>query len=288
VSTPPKPVPDVLKVLGASSTKNVLIVEGPTDRAVCEKWLQKLAAPSLFSSKVEVVDGGGRGEGGGRSVVLTALEWFRDRGGNPARVFGLVDRDAWDQRTIVHWMTSLSQLRINADRHTLENYFCDPDEVVSALLNINATWAPQGAALRAQIESHRQDYVDHWALLTTTDRLKNRMVQEGYPGYFANAIPIPSDSDIQARFHQWTSVVDAAVAFTVFDQLRQGARTAAPNQAYRSHVWGKLFYNQVVYAAPSGLQSLLGKPGEDWMIDLAEWSSQVPADITVILRPLLV
>jgi len=288
VSTPPKPVPDVLKILGATSTKKVVIVEGPTDRAVCEKWLQKLAAPSLFSGKVEVVDGGGKGEGGGRSVVITALEWFRDQGGNPARVFGLVDRDAWDQAVILHWTTNLPQLRVNPDRHTLENYFCAPDEIVPALLNINPAWASQGVALRAQIESRQQDYMDHWALLTTTDRLKDRMMQEGYPGHFANAIPIPPDPDIQTRFQQWAGVMNAAAAFTEFDQLRGVARTASSNQAYRSHVWGKLFYNQIVYAAPSGLQSIQSKPGEDWMIDLAEFASQVPADIAAILQPLLV
>ena len=287
MSTPPKPVPDILKILGASS-KQVLIVEGPTDRAVCEKWLKKLASPSLFSSKVEVVDGGGRGEGGGRSVVLTALEWFRDQGGNPTRVFGLVDRDAWDQATILHWTTTLPQLRVNADRHTLENYFCDPDEIVPALLNINATWGPQGAALRAQIDTHRQDYMDHWALLTTTDRLKDRMMQEGYPSRFANAVPVPPDADIQARFQQWAGVLNAGAAFIEFDRLRGVARAASPNQAYRSHVWGELFYNQVVYAAPGGLQSIQGKPAQDWMIDLAETSGQVPADISAILQPLLV
>jgi hypothetical protein len=264
------------------------MVEGAADRAVCEKWLKKLASPSLFSSKVEVLDAGGKGEGGGRRVVLTALEWFRDHGGNPTRVFGLVDRDAWDQAAIDHWTASLPQLRVNAGRHALESYFCDPDEIEPVLLIIDAGWGAQAAALRAQIDSHRNDYLDHWSLLTTTDRLATRMIDQGYPSQFANAIPVPPDVDIQARFQQWGGILDAVAAFSEFDQLRGVAHSAAVNQAYRSHVWAKLFFSQVVYPAPNGLQSMRSKSGEDWMIDLAEFAPAVPADIAAILRPLVV
>ena len=38
-------------------------------------------------SKVDLVSLGGKNE------VLNALAWFRDRGGNPSNLFGLVDRD---------------------------------------------------------------------------------------------------------------------------------------------------------------------------------------------------
>jgi hypothetical protein len=288
VSTPPKPIPDVQKVLGASAIKRVLLVEGPDDKAIYAKWLERLAHPGLFSATVEVLDGGGKGEGGGKSVVLKALEWLRDHGGNPIRVFGLVDRDEWDATMIQQQVNQLPQLRVCPDRHAIESFFCDPNEFIPALTAHNAAWAAAGGLIRNHIAHQLANYVDHRALLTTTDRVKNRLLEQGYPGHFANTIPIPADLDIQQRFQQWAGVIDPAAAFQEFDQLRNAAKASNAQMQCRSHVWAKLFFEQVVLPAPNGLQSLQNKSVRDWMVDLAEWAPQVPADISRVLQPLLV
>lgn len=288
MSAGPGPAADALKFLGASPSKKVLIVEGPSDRAVYGKWLKRLAAPGLYSAHVEVVDGRGKGAGGGKSAVLAALQWLRDHEGDPQRVFGLVDRDEWDDATIQRKLADLSQLRVNARRHSLESYFCDPGELEPALLAINATWGSQTAALQEQIEVQRADYVVHWALLTTTERIKIRMVEEGYPGHFVETVPVPSDGAIQEQFQRWAGVLNHESVFQAFNSLRRTARAVPADQAYRSHIWAKRFFRKVVYAAPHGLQAIHNKSPDDWMVDLAEWAPQVPLDLVSILEPLLV
>src|SRR5260221_10376434 len=114
MSAPPKPVPTVQGYLAAVPGKRILLVEGPNDKAIYSAWLKKLAHPNLFSAKVVVEDVGGK------PSVIKALEWFRDHGGNPARLFGLVDRDEWDAATIVARTAALPQLLVIPGRDSLE------------------------------------------------------------------------------------------------------------------------------------------------------------------------
>src|SRR5437879_3840056 len=137
MNTPPKPVPQVQKTLGASPGKRILLVEGQNDKAVYEAWLKKLAAPNLFSDRVVVE------AVGGRPAVLAALEWFRDHGGNPGHLFGLVDRDEWDAAILVVQTAAMPQLRVVAGRDCLESYFADPDELEPSLQAENAAYAAQ-------------------------------------------------------------------------------------------------------------------------------------------------
>jgi hypothetical protein len=279
MGSPPKPVPAVQQVLN-SGPKKVLLVEGPTDLAICAIWLDKLAYPGTYQLTLELIPAGAK------NAVLTCLQWFADNGGQP-RVFGLVDRDEWDAATIASMCTNLPQLRVNTERHALESYFSDPQEIGPALLAINPSWAAQAGAFQASADAARLDYVAHWALLTVTDRLKNRMTEQGYPGHFSATVPIPADPDVQARFVQWSQALDPAATFADFDGLRTAALAALPNRQFRSHVWAKLFFERIVQPALNVLSAPQARSAHDWMTDLAEFSPGVPVDIEAILRPLL-
>jgi hypothetical protein len=277
--SPPQPVPVIQKGLGASA-RRFLVVEGKDDLAIYSQWLIKLAAPNPFPMTLELV------EAKGKLAVLACLRWFADNGGEP-RVFGLVDRDEWDAATVVHWCGTLPQLRVHANRHAIESYFCDPAEIVPSLLHIDPAWASQQTAFQATITAALSDYVGHWALLTVTDRLKTRMMDHGYPGQFSTTIPIPPDGDIQARFQQWATTLDPAAAFTEFDTLRHAALAADQTTQFRSHVWAKLFFERVVHPLLNGPPTTHQQSGHDWLVSLAANGPQVPADITAILQPLL-
>jgi hypothetical protein len=132
------------------------------------------------------------------------------------------------------------------------------------------------------------DYVGHWALLTVTDRLKNRMNDVGYPGHFSTAVPVSPDADIQARFGQWSQTLDTNAAFHDFGNLRQAALADPPSTQLRSRVWAKLFFERVIQAMLNGSPTIRAKTAHDWVIDLAENAPTVPADIAAILQPLLV
>lgn len=286
MSSLPKIVQAVNQVLTVSPTQKVLVLEGPSDREVYERWLKKLAFPNPYTATLKLVDAGGSGGGGGKIQVLQCLRWFAANGGEP-RVFGLVDRDEWDTATLTSACANLPQLRVNPERHALESYFCDPQEIWQGLLALNPAWAPEQANFQAAVDAARLDYLGHWALLSITDRIKVRMGEQGFPGQFSAAVPIPADSDIQARFALWSNTLDPLVAFHEFDSLRNLALSAQPNTQFRSHVWAKLFFDQVIQPLLNAPPTINQQTTPDWMVDLAEFSPSVPADLAAILHPLL-
>ncbi len=282
MSTPPKPVPRVLNALNASPGKRILLVEGRNDQVVYEAWLKKLAYPNFFTDKVvlEVVEG--------RLAVLAALEWFRYQGGNPGHLFGLVDRDEWNDAHIVTQTAALPQLRVVAGRDCLESYFADPNELEQCLYAEDAAYAAQMPAFRAHLMAALPARVAHWALFMTTERIKERMNAALYPGAFHATIPIPPDADIQHRFHTWASHVAHPQLFNEFVALRGLALAAPPAIQFRSHISAKRFFEDVVHPGPEGLQRFRAKSDTTWRIELAENAPAVPTDIAAILQPLLV
>jgi hypothetical protein len=221
-------------------------VEGPNDKAVYSAWLEKLAYPALFSAKVvvEAVDG--------KPAVLTALEWFRDQGGNPGHLFGLVDRDEWDTATLAARTAVLPQLRVAPDRDCLESYFSDPDELEPNLQAEDPSYTPQFAAFRAHLQAALAARVDHWSLFMTTERLKERMNAALYPGAFHATIPLPPDADIATRFQTWAGLVAHPQVFDEFVALRVQARAAGVRTQFRSHICAKRFFEDVVHPGPDG------------------------------------
>lgn len=167
MSTPPKIAIVVQNILGGVPGKRVLLVEGLNDKTIYSAWLKKLAYPNQFTAKVVVE------EAGGRPAVIAALEWFRDHGGNPGHLFGLVDRDEWDTAAIAAQTAALPQLRVVADRDCLESYFTDPDELEPSLQAENAAYAAQFAAFRTYLEAALPVRTAHWALFMTTERVKS-------------------------------------------------------------------------------------------------------------------
>ncbi len=153
----------VQKALNASPGKRILLVEGQNDKLVYEAWLKKLAYPNLYTNKIIIE------EAGGKPAVLAVLVWFRDHGGNPGHLFGLVDRDEWDATSIATQTAALPQLRVVAGRDGLESYFADPDELEPSLQAENAAYAGQLAAFRVHLKAALMERVCHWALFMTTE-----------------------------------------------------------------------------------------------------------------------
>src|SRR5690606_37656763 len=134
--------------------------------------LQSLAHPNLYTEKVDIVYAGGRCHCGGNTTVIAVLEWFRVHGGNLNRVFGFVVRNEWDNATANQQIAALPQLRVNQVRHSLESYFCDPNEIAPCLTGYNPAWVQHVIRMSTFIHQRRPEYVDHWALFTQTERIK--------------------------------------------------------------------------------------------------------------------
>jgi len=281
MSQPSKSVQRV-RSIRLASPKKTLILEAEPDRKVYEFWLGQLASglPAALS-KVDLISLGGKNE------VLNTLAWFRDSEDNPADLFGLVDRDEWDGATIASQIHDLPQLRINPNRHTLESYFCDPREIRPALESL-MPGLNRGRldSLVVEMRSALAHRVDHWCLFTVTERVKNRMNEAQYPGVFHDQYVLPSDREVRKRLRSWASIVKSTDIFEEFDGLRSASRLRPESEQFRSCVWAKPFYEQVVYASASGLQSLRGTSYSTWMIDLAT-NMSVPADLSGIFSEFL-
>src|SRR5208283_2189570 len=87
-------------------------------------------------------------------------------------------------------------------------------------------------------------------------------------------------------FRSWASIVKSTDIFEEFDGLRSASRLRPESEQFRSCVWAKPFYEQVVYASASGLQSLRGTSYSTWMMDLAT-NMSVPADLSGIFSEFL-
>ena len=129
------------------------------------------------------------------------------------------------------------------------------------------------------------EWIDHWSLWVTTNRTDGRLRAADYPGCFHDQRPTPSDADILTKFEEWAGIIDPRPFLQRFQQERQLAQVAPMVRKFQSHVYAKDFYPVVVYQG--GLQILEHLKKEDWMINLAEWSPTVPADVVPFLQPLL-
>jgi len=262
--------------------KRVLAVEDDLDMAVYTKWLEKLAAPTgtIVSSKVLLVSAGGK------SPILRGLEWFRDERGNPSDVFGLVDRDEWDAATVAAKKRELPQLLVNGDRHCLESYFSEPGEIETALQSRDSgRYGPRLPTLRTRLESAVAEWVDHWSLWVTTNRTQGLLRAAEFPSCFHDQHPIPGEPIIRAKFHEWATLIEPLTCLERFSQERTSSLSEPTDLQFRSRVYAKDFFPIVVIQG--GLQLIDRFSMRDWMINLAEWAPQVPADLVPILQPLL-
>ena len=118
----PKWIVDKVQPRLDAGVPRILAVEGPDDVKIYATWLERLVAPTgqPFSSQVDLVDAGSK------RTLLKGLRWLRDYGGDPQTVFGLADRDEWEQATIQAMTQELPRLRVNEKRHCLEKLLLRP------------------------------------------------------------------------------------------------------------------------------------------------------------------
>jgi hypothetical protein len=174
-------------------------------------------------------------------------------------------------------------LAVNENRHCLESYFTDPQEIESALLaKDRRLYTPRIATIREHIESQRAAWVDHWSLWVTMSRVSSKLGAESFPGFFHDQYALPADAEIRHRLEVWASVVDSNAAFEAFATERARARLESPSDQYRSCIYAKKFYPTVV--VQSALNPLGPSNGRSWMLKLAKWLPSVPRDIAPILK----
>ena len=279
----PKWIVDKVQPRLDAGVPRILAVEGPDDVKIYATWLERLAVPTgqPFSSQVDLVDAGSK------RTLLKGLRWLRDYGGDPQTVFGLADRDEWEPATIQAMTQELPRLRVNEKRHCLESYFSDPEETIATLVHKDAGKYRQHVPdFQRAISRERKDWVCHWCLWVTLQRVAVQLSQDGeFPDVFHGQHPLPSDNTIKQRLRAWSAVIDTKTVFTQFNTLRSASLRLPHKRQFRERVYAKDFYPQVVRPQLMKVDGAI--KADDWMISLAEWSPEVPEDIRTILEPLV-
>lgn len=253
--------------------KRVLFVEGIDDEAVYTKWLEKL--DPLFAAQLEIITCDGQ------KNLIKGLALL----GDSPDVFAIQDRDEWDLGQIAAMQAVHPRLLVNPNRHTLESYCCDPQEIAFALLSKNpVTFGPQIGWLTAEITAGLADWVDHGSLWTSLMRVQNAMEEAKIPYFFNKVVPIPPDATIKGHMQAWQAVVDDVAMFAAFDALRTYARAQTQSRQLGSCIYAPLFFTTVVLPR---LQQFHANDERTWKINLAEWSPSPPPDLKPLLQAVL-
>ncbi|WP_437678883.1 hypothetical protein [Sorangium sp. So ce131] len=151
---------DRILELSIKARKRLLLVEGDDDKSVIEQLLESV--DQLWVSRVYV------GVAGDRDKVLRKLEKNPDW-------YGLVDRDVWDDEDIARKRAALPNLEVT-EGWCLENHFCDPGALESAL-------SLSAGAVQAVLDAELDGWLGYGAIWWTLQRLR-----EGF-----SAVLPPSD-----------------------------------------------------------------------------------------------
>ncbi len=266
-------------VIQIAPLQKFLIVEGPEDQITYERWLIRLDPAAV--AKVQVEQPGNKGK------VLEALDWLKKSGGDPPNVFGLVDRDAWTADEMNKVQADLPRLRVNADRHTIENYFTDPSDIEAALFHRDKEkYQKPSQKLRTQINAARQEWVTHWALWCTLQRVWFRLhLDENFPNAILDQHPLPTDNQIGKQLRTWAKILNVRDLLAAYKIERDQALGKTHHVQFRSCVHGKDFFNQVVKTPLCQCDPSIHP--DSWIIRLIEWQPEVPADLKALLQDLL-
>lgn len=271
----------------ASQNKKVLAVEGTTDKQVLMPWMEKQLGPT-WANSVYVE------ETRGRAGLLSGLSWLQTNN-DPllASIFGLADRDEWQPHQTAALQAELPRLLVNLQRHSLESYFCDPDELQAILEARDVATSSNAFAailpgLRQQMLAALPDYVAHWSLCHVVQQANERIRQDAhYPDFFINQCPLPDDAAIRTKLAEWSAIVDANALFAGYTHLKAASLTRPQAEQFRSCIESKLFFTAIVMDGPHGLNRIRAQSKDDWLIELARWSSAMPADLAQTLAPVL-
>jgi hypothetical protein len=257
-----------------------LVVEGEDDQFFYQRWLERIDRGAAGKIQVE--------QPGSKAKVLDALDWLQTSGGNPANVVGVVDRDEWTKKDIQQMQAKLRQLRVNSQRHTLESYFTDPDEIQAALFaRDQLKYKAPVENLRNAVAAARKEWVEHWALWSTLQRVWVRLnLDEQFPKSILDRCPVPTEGQIEKQLREWAKILNVKDLMTSFKDERDKAFGKTHSIQVRSCVHGKNFFNQVVKSRLCQCDPAVKV--DSWMAQLIAWSPKVPTDLENLLKDLLV
>jgi hypothetical protein len=250
-----------------------LAVEGPTDKAVIEAFLdagERAGRWQDWRSKLLVEVATGLDE------VLRELEIPQ----NVGVVWGLIDQDWRSASSQSALQTKYGNTLLILPRIQIDNYFIDPDEleamfppsqrthftaVRAALVAKRDDWMKQGAMSKALVESGAEEFCS----------------SGGYK--LLRQVPVPDDTSVMDHLAKIYANIEPSKVFNIYQMYWRTFQSSV--SPYHHCISGKLFFKQVVMLQLN--HSYGGREYKIWIADLTSSLPDCPTDIAPMLQSLM-
>jgi len=232
----------VQEIEDKSGSKPVLLVEGDVDTRIVAYFLEQVS-PGWETGVILL-------SAGYKSRVIEGVRNY-----HPEWV-GIIDTDEWTLDQVQRELTQLPRVRA-LPRFCLENYFCVPEELWSALPLIQQEAVGNDPSRLAQpVLTLLPDWVAHGAIWRVIrSRRTGLLNQSGFPAKLDN-VPVTDLAEIRRILESWHAQLDPDQIINEYQQALDIAQRLTTDEQLKSYVHGKKFFNQVIV---STLNQLFGQ-----------------------------
>lgn len=212
--------------------KPVLLVEGNTDLRILSYFLEQVspgwAAQIIMlpaKRKSQVIEG----------IQTYHPEWV-----------GIVDKDEWPVDRTVEVLQDTPRVKA-LPRFCLENYFCVPDELWSALPSTSKQRLKNRQnSLKDPILALLPDWVAHGAMWRVIRKRRTVLLQDsGFPAKLDRK-PVTDLTQIRQILEAWHNQLDPKQIIADYEEELASAQKLSTDEQLQTYIHGKKFFRQVV------------------------------------------
>lgn len=261
-----------------------LLVEGAEDFAIITAWLDAGTTQGEW------------GDWRSRLVLFEAeyateiLKFLKSKK-YMGRLYGVMDRDRRVEVEITELRRAYPTLHI-WDRVMIENYFIDPDELLT-ILPVRGKKTVTPDQIRRVFEEERENWIRHGALLATLHEEGARQFcygEEGYPNALTKVF-IETDFDyiqVEARLEELRENLAPSAFTPKYEARLKRFEMLSSREQYHYCINGKEFFHQVV--ATKILNRYFGQRSvREWWSILLQNNKQIacPQELIKFMKPVL-
>ncbi len=248
--------------------KPVLLVEGDIDERVLIYFLMQVSPNWEAQFKIHLA--------GSKENVFRGVKTYHPEWG------GIVDSDG---RSIDYIQANLKDVhRVRTlPRFCLENYFCVPDELWSALPpGQKAALANDVQRLAKPILAALPDWVAHGAMWRVIHgRRQDLLYEHSFPAKLDRE-PVTDRVEIRQILEGWHAQLDPDLILEEYDRELAAAQTLNAEEQLKTYVHGKKFFKRVVVQTLNRLFPQNKQRSGKWQEDLTRTPAAglpLPADL---------
>ena len=224
-----------------SSSRRVLLVEGPDDVNAFEQFLHK--------TSYDWNNGWVIAEAGKKTDVLAIIE-------KEPEWIGVIDRDEWSPERLLQLAVQHPNLWF-LPRYCIENYLIVPEELWQAIPEKRQATIDGGLdSLSQQLLADLERWIAHAALWQEVNPMWEGLRQLGFKEALLDPAIATDDEAIKKKLEQWHDYLNPANVFAKFEQQREKLNGLPLFKQMALNIHGKQFFEKVVNPV---LNQLLGQ-----------------------------